>query len=117
MENGTKKNTPQKKHARGIWDYRDPGIYFVTICTHNKESLFDTILNGEMRVNEIGQMVLIFWNKLEEKYESVVNYSFNSTIEKDEIIFDYKIHNGICKGFNASKLMEKMGIVLHINKN
>jgi DNA mismatch repair ATPase MutS len=56
-------------------------------------------------------------SELEEKYDSVVNYSFNSTIEKDEIIFDYKIHNGICKGFNASKLMEKMGIVLHYNKN
>lgn len=38
------------------------------------------------------------------------NFSFNSQIIDDEIIFDYKLHHGLCKSFNASKLMEKMGI-------
>jgi DNA mismatch repair ATPase MutS len=55
-------------------------------------------------------------SSLEEKYEQVKNYSFNSNIEDDEIIFDYKIYQGVCQGFNASKLMEKMGIVLKNNK-
>ncbi len=40
----------------------------------------------------------------------VSNYSFNSTINRDEIIFDYKLTPGICESFNASKLMKKMGI-------
>ena len=44
--------------------------------------------------------------------ESIRNYSFNSRIEGDEILFDYKISKGICHSFNASKLMEKMGIQL-----
>ena len=44
--------------------------------------------------------------------ESIRNYSFNSRIEGDEILFDYKISEGICHSFNASKLMEKMGIQL-----
>jgi len=48
--------------------------------------------------------------KLSAEMNNVENFSFNSIIEGDEIIFDYKLHDGICKSFNASKLMEKMGI-------
>jgi len=46
------------------------------------------------------------------KNEKVRNYSFNSEIVKDEIIFDYKLTDGACKSFNASKLMENMGIIV-----
>ena len=41
---------------------------------------------------------------------SVENYSFNSTIEGDKILFDYTLQRGICRSFNASKLMQLMGI-------
>ncbi|MBS9523423.1 DNA mismatch repair protein [Litoribacter alkaliphilus] len=40
----------------------------------------------------------------------VLNFSFHSTIQQDEIIFDYKIKKGPCPSFNAHKLMELMGI-------
>ncbi|MCC2548391.1 DNA mismatch repair protein MutS [Hymenobacter sp. BT175] len=40
----------------------------------------------------------------------VTNYSFNSTIEGDEIRFDYRLTPGLCREFNASKLMQLMGI-------
>lgn len=50
--------------------------------------------------------------RLEEELPNVKNYSFSSTIENDEIYFDYKIYPGICKSFNASKLMAKMGIAV-----
>ncbi len=43
--------------------------------------------------------------------DNVTNYSFNSTITGDEIKFDYTLTEGPCKSFNASKLMEKMGII------
>jgi REP element-mobilizing transposase RayT len=37
---------PFKHHRRSIrlqgWDYRAPGHYFVTICTHKRETLFAT---------------------------------------------------------------------------
>ncbi|RAK66847.1 MutS-related protein [Hymenobacter edaphi] len=42
----------------------------------------------------------------------VTNYSFNSDIEGDEIRFDYRLTPGLCREFNASKLMELMGIEL-----
>lgn len=40
----------------------------------------------------------------------VTNYSFNSQIEGDEIRFDYRLTPGLCREFNASKLMQLMGI-------
>ena len=43
---------------------------------------------------------------------NVVNYSFNSKIAGEEIKFDYKLEPGICYSFNASKLMQKIGIEL-----
>lgn len=46
----------------------------------------------------------------EELPQSVQNYSFNSDIIGDEIFFDYKLTKGICRSFNASKLMQLMGI-------
>lgn len=50
--------------------------------------------------------------KLEESLPRVKNYSFTSTIEQDEIHFDYRLREGVCKSFNASKLMAQMGIAL-----
>ncbi|WP_347159630.1 MutS-related protein [Pontibacter chitinilyticus] len=46
----------------------------------------------------------------QELLGSVHNYSFNSDIVGNEIRFDYKLRRGICRSFNASKLMELMGI-------
>ncbi|MHA6246652.1 MutS-related protein [Pontibacter sp. CAU 1760] len=48
----------------------------------------------------------------EELPGSVQNYSFNSDIIGDEIIFDYKLTPGLCRSFNASKLMQLMGIAI-----
>jgi hypothetical protein len=46
----------------------------------------------------------------QEHPDYITNYSFNSSIEGDKITFDYKLHAGICQSFNASKLMQLMGI-------
>ncbi|MDX1629080.1 MAG: MutS family DNA mismatch repair protein, partial [Fulvivirga sp.] len=51
--------------------------------------------------------------KLADELPEVINYSFNSEIKNDKIIFDYKLTRGLCHSFNASKLMEQIGIDLH----
>lgn len=50
--------------------------------------------------------------KLGEQMDNISNYSFNSTIQGDNIHFDYQLTQGLCHSFNASKLMEKMGIAI-----
>jgi DNA mismatch repair ATPase MutS len=48
---------------------------------------------------------------LEERYEGVSNYCFESTITDGELSFDYKLRRGIATNKNASFLMQKMGII------
>lgn len=47
---------------------------------------------------------------LEEQYPFIQNYSFNSTMENGEIVFNYQLEKGVCHSFNASQLMSKIGI-------
>ncbi|BBA35117.1 uncharacterized protein sS8_3174 [Methylocaldum marinum] len=48
------------------YDYSQAGAYFVTLCTHNRECLFGEIVNGEMRLNDAGQIVAGEWLKTAE---------------------------------------------------
>jgi len=48
--------------------------------------------------------------RLSENKMLVTNYSFNSEIKSDSMIFSYELHLGICNDFNASNLMERSGI-------
>ena len=48
--------------------------------------------------------------KLSENKMLVTNYSFNSEIKYNSMIFSYKLRPGICNDFNASALMERSGI-------
>src|SRR3712207_6693183 len=43
------------------YDYAQPGAYFVTICTHNREALFGQITDGMMVLNEAGRLVEDEW--------------------------------------------------------
>ena len=38
------------------YDYRQPGAYFITICTHRKKKLFGRVIAGEMVLNRLGLM-------------------------------------------------------------
>jgi DNA mismatch repair ATPase MutS len=40
----------------------------------------------------------------------VHNFHFRSDVENGQLHFDYKLHEGICRSFNASELMKMMGI-------
>lgn len=42
-------------------DYRQPGAYFVTICTYRWAPPFGTLVNGRMALNPAGQMVEKEW--------------------------------------------------------
>jgi REP element-mobilizing transposase RayT len=55
-------NRRRSVRLRG-YDYSQAGVYFVTICTHNRECLFGEITNGQMRLNELGTVVESEWLK------------------------------------------------------
>ena len=55
----------EKHHRKSIrltgYDYSQPGAYFVTICTWNRECLFGEISNDEVVLKEYGQVVMQEW--------------------------------------------------------
>jgi putative transposase len=62
------KYDPDKHHRRSIrlkgYDYTAGGLYFITICAYQRDCLFGEIMNGEMRLNALGQRVHACWQRL-----------------------------------------------------
>jgi len=62
------KYNPDKHHRRSIrlqgYDYSQPGAYFVTVCVQDQECLLGDIVDGEMRMNELGELVWATWHDL-----------------------------------------------------
>jgi DNA mismatch repair ATPase MutS len=48
---------------------------------------------------------------IEKELNAVSSYYFDAEIINDELYFDYKLKNGVCKNMNASFLLRKMNIV------
>ncbi|MBN9349166.1 MAG: hypothetical protein J0H55_00640 [Chitinophagaceae bacterium] len=48
------------------WNYGFPGLYFITVCTKNREHYFGEITNGEMALNGLGYYVQLEWIKSPE---------------------------------------------------
>lgn len=66
------KNLYQNKLTRlKGYDYSKSGVYYVTICTHKSEHLFGEIKNGEMILNEYGQIVYDCWFDLLSHYHNI----------------------------------------------
>ncbi len=71
---------PAKHHRGSIrlhgYDYSQPGVYFVTICTQNSECLFGYIAGGEMVLSEAGRMVQSVWDELPMSYSGIETDAF-----------------------------------------
>ncbi len=67
---------PDKHHRQSIrlkgHDYAQPGAYFVTICTRDRQCLFGHVVNGEMRLNEAGQIAQRCWEDIPHHFPHAV---------------------------------------------
>ncbi|OGQ81235.1 MAG: transposase [Deltaproteobacteria bacterium RIFCSPLOWO2_12_FULL_60_19] len=70
------KYDPEKHHRRSIrirgYDYLQGGMYFVTICTRDRESLFGEVVDGGMRLNPCGEIARICWAEIPEHFPHAV---------------------------------------------
>jgi hypothetical protein len=72
----------------------------------------ESLIRQLMKTNSMGLVSThdLSLASLENELENFQNYSFNSDVSGEEILFDYKLHNAPCHTFNAVPLMRKMGI-------
>lgn len=58
---------PERHHRRSIrlsgYDYSQEGAYFLTIVARNRACLFGKVVDGEMRLNDVGLIVQEEWMK------------------------------------------------------
>ncbi|MEN6336146.1 MAG: transposase [Phycisphaerales bacterium] len=66
---------PDIHHRRSIrladYDYSREGAYFVTVCTEGHLCLLGEIVDGAMRLNELGRIVQTAWDELSRHYPGV----------------------------------------------
>lgn len=59
------KYDPEIHHRRSIrlkgYDYTQPGAYFITICTYQRDEIFGEVINGEMKLSALGEIVRQEW--------------------------------------------------------
>ena len=64
-----------KFHRRSIrlkeYDYSQPGAYFITIATFQRDCLFGQITNEEMQLNEFGKIAGECWYAIPEHFVNV----------------------------------------------
>ena len=66
---------PRLHHRRSIrlagYDYSQPGAYFVTLVTHQRQCLLGQIINGEMHLSAMGQIADEHWRAIPDHFPQV----------------------------------------------
>ena len=66
---------PRKHHRRSTrlsgYDYRQPGAYFVTICTRDRVCVLGRIDAGEVWLSEQGVIATALWRDIAERFPHV----------------------------------------------
>ncbi|MEN9980037.1 MAG: transposase [candidate division WOR-3 bacterium] len=54
------------------YDYSQPGGYFITLCTKNRECLLGSVKDGEVRLNKHGEIVQSEWLRASKGFHGVI---------------------------------------------
>ncbi|MBU0507410.1 transposase [bacterium] len=58
---------PKRKSIRlRAYDYTRAGVYFVTLCTHDRKAMFGEIRDGMMHANTVGEIIVEEWFRSKE---------------------------------------------------
>jgi putative transposase len=70
------KYNPDLHRRRSIrlkgYDYSQEGAYFITVCTKDKEWLFGDVINGQVQMNDMGNVTLQCWKEIPKHFPSAV---------------------------------------------
>jgi REP element-mobilizing transposase RayT len=65
----------ERRYRRSLrlknYDYSSSGSYFVTICTRQREYILGEIVDGEMVLNETGQIIRRWYYELMKKFRDI----------------------------------------------
>ena len=61
----------RQSHRLHGYDYSQPGIYSVTLCTQDRRPFFGRVENGQMRLSPAGELVRSIWEQIPSAYPDV----------------------------------------------
>jgi len=85
------------------YNYSQEGMYFVTICTHEKICHFGAISNEQMHLNALGKIVEAYWKEIPEHFEHV---------DIDEFVIMPNHVHGILSITDSSKQKVLLGTIV-----
>jgi putative transposase len=63
---------PDRKSTRlSGYDYSQPGAYFITLVTYQREFLFGNVVEGQMQLNRYGNLIEAAWMDLPSHYPHI----------------------------------------------
>lgn len=83
------------------WDYRNPGIYFITICTKDRAYHFGDCENGKVLWNESGEVASKFWKEIPMHFPHVKLDEYivmPNHVHGILILVDMDVSNGVDNG-------------------
>ena len=85
-----------KHHRRSIrlkeYDYTQSGLYFITICTNNRDMIFGEVVDGNVILNKWGEIV---------KYEWLQSEKLRQNIKMDDFVIMPNHFHGIIEIVNG----------------
>jgi REP element-mobilizing transposase RayT len=58
------------------YDYSKSGLYFITICTHNRWNFFGKIDSGIMLLNDAGKIANACWQEIPHHFSNIILHDF-----------------------------------------
>ena len=58
------------------YDYSQNGMYYITICTKNRNCIFGEIKNGVMFLSDAGKIANVCWNEITKHFSQVSLHEF-----------------------------------------
>ncbi|MEN8139366.1 MAG: transposase [Bacteroidota bacterium] len=58
------------------YDYSQPGMYFITICTDKRKHYFGDIVDGKMQLSEIGVLADELWYSIKSHHKNIELHEF-----------------------------------------
>ena len=63
----------RKSPRKPGYDYAQPGMYFVTICTHARAHLFGAVVNDAMQPSALGEIAQAAWAQVSAYWAGAVD--------------------------------------------
>ena len=98
------KDPPQRRTSPRLqtWDYRFPGWYFVTICSHSMNHFFGSISSSGILLSQVGEIAKTYWLEIPSHFENVEidefvvlpNHVHGILILQSDNVHDHSVANG-----------------------